>query len=166
MPQQSLDLAIVAVLTPPVTRWGEAVLRPSAVLATVPVAEPGTVLAEEDGVRTLYVGPATLTLHSGDTGHYRDNLASRRPSVWVALREGAVHLVTVDPYEGEGLAGDPALTVEAVPLPTLLVGVLAAFVDTFHVDLDFKKRRRKPAVAEADPRAPRILRAEDKWIRR
>ena len=166
MPQETLPLGVVATLAPPVTRWGEAVLRPTAVLAAVPAAAPGAVLAEAGGVRTLYLGAASLTLHSGDTGHYRDNLASGRPAVWVALRGAALHLVTVDPYEGEGLAGDPALMVEAVAMPPDLAALLAAFVAAHHVELPFKKRQRKPATPEADPRAPRILQAQDKWVRR
>jgi hypothetical protein len=166
MPQEAVPLGVVATLTPPVTRWGETVLRPTAVLGAVPAAMPGAVLAEAGGARTVYLGPAVLTLHSGDTGHYRDNLGSRRPSVWVALRDGAVHLVTVDPYEGEGLAGDTALMVEALPMPGDLVARVAGFVAAHHVELDFKKRKRKPATPEADPRAPRVLRPEDKWVRR
>ena len=166
MPQEAVPLGVVATRTPPVTRWGEPVLRPTAVLAAVPAAAPGAVLAEADGARTLYLGPATLALHSGDTGHYRDNLGSGRPAIWVALRDGALHLVTADPYEGEGLAGDPELMVEAVPMPPDLATRIADFVARHHVDLDFKKRKRKPAVPEADPRAPRILRPEDKWVRR
>lgn len=166
MPQEAVPIGVVATLTPPVTRWGEPVLRPSAVLGDVPAAAPGVVLAEAGGARTVYLGPATLVLHSGDTGHYRDNLDSRRPSVWVALRGETIHGVTADPYEGEGLAGDTALVVEAVPMPGDLAARLGTFVATHHVEIEFKKRKRTPATPDADPRAPRILRPEDKWGRR
>jgi hypothetical protein len=110
-------------------------------------------------------------LHSGDTGYYRDNL-SGRPSVWVALpqaRDGArakVQLVTVDPYEGEGLASDEALTVEAVAMPDAVRARVEAFIAAHHVDIPFKKRQRKPVDVVSDPRPPRILRPEDKWVKR
>jgi hypothetical protein len=92
--------------------------------------------------------------------------------VWVALPEtgdGArakVQLVTVDPYEGEGLAGDPALVVEAVPMPDAVRARIEAFIAAHHVEIPFKKRTRKPVDVESDPRAPRILRAQDKWDKR
>jgi hypothetical protein len=111
-------------------------------------------------------------LHSGDTGYYRDNLMSRRPSVWVALPEtgdGArarVQLVTVDPYEGEGLASDEALVVEAVPMPDAVRARMETFIAAHHVDIPFKKRQRKPVDVESDPRPPRILRPQDKWAKR
>jgi hypothetical protein len=122
-------------------------------------------------VETWYLGASDVTLHSGDTGYYRDNLAGR-PSVWVALphaRDGArarVQIVTVDPYEGEGLASDEGLTVEAVAMPDAVRARVEAFIAAHHVDIPFKKRQRKPVDVVSDPRAPRILRPEDKWVKR
>jgi hypothetical protein len=169
MPTEHRTVGVLAILRPPATRWGEAVAQPLAVLPDAPGAAPGTVVAEEGGVRTLYLGPYALMLHSGDTGHYRDNLESGRPALWVALRDAdkgaaaTVHMVTADPYEGEGLAGDIALVVEAVPIPPVIAAQMATFVVAHHVEIPFKKRKRSPATPDADPRAPRILRPEEKW---
>ena len=77
-----------------------------------------------------------------------------------------VHLVTVDPYEGEGLASDEGLTVEAVAMPDAVRANVEAFIAAHHVDIPFKKRQRKPVDVVSDPRAPRILRPEDKWVKR
>jgi hypothetical protein len=172
MPKEIFKVGVLAQSRPPVTQWGTRLVRPIAIFAILPATAPGTKVNEEDGVETWYVGAGDVTLHSGDTGYYLDNLTSSRPSVWVALpetRDGArakVHLVTLDPYEGEGLAGDVALVVEAVPMPDAVRARLEAFIAAHHVDIPFKKRRRSPVDVESDPRPPRILRPEDKWQKR
>ena len=172
MPKEVFKLAVLAQVRPPVTQWGGRIVRPTAVLAQVPATAPQTKLREEHGVEIWYLGACDVTLHSGDTGYYRDNLASGRPSVWVALPEadeGAsakVQLVTVDPYEGEGLASDVGLVVEAVPMPDAVRSRLEAFIAAHHVELSFKKRSRTPVDVVSDPRPPRILRRQDKWEKR
>jgi hypothetical protein len=172
MPTRTLRIGVLATLRPPATRWGTAALKPCAVLWPAPdLAAPARV-AVEGAVETWHLGAHGLTFHSGDTGHQQDNLASANPSVWVALADAEdparaeVRLVTVDPYEGGGMADDPALLVEAVPLPQALADEMAAFIAAHHVEIPFKKRKRSPATSPADPRAPRILRPEDKWGRR
>jgi hypothetical protein len=168
MPKETFRVGILAQSRPPVTQWGGRVVRPTAVFAMVPATAPGTLVSDVGGVETWYLGASDVTLHSGDTGYYCDNL-SGRPSVWVALpqtRDGAsakVQLVTVDPYEGEGLASDEGLTVEAVAMPDAVRAHVEAFIAAHHVDIPFKKRQRKPVDVVSDPRAPRILRPEDKW---
>jgi hypothetical protein len=172
MPKQILRIGVLAELRPPVTRWGSAALRPVAVLPDEPATPPFTRLDATGEVETWYLGARDLTFHSGDTGHHLDNLGGSRPAVWVALRGTAADAaelvaVTVDPYEGEGLAGDPALTVEAVPMPPQIAAALADFVQAHHVEIPFKKRKRSPQDPNAaDPRAPRILPADQGWIAR
>ncbi len=172
MPKVTLRVGVVAELRPPVTRWGKPALRPVAVLPAEPATPPMTRLPGPDAVETWYLGARDLVFHSGDTGHHRDNLASARPAVWVALRgttPGAADLVavTVDPYEGEGLVGDLDLTVEAVPMPPQIAAALQAFVAEHHVEIPFKKRKRSPQAPGAmDPRAPRILPSDEGWIAR
>jgi hypothetical protein len=174
MPVETFKVGVLARSHPPSSRWATRMLHPFGVLALVPETAPGTFLGEEDGVETWYLGAHDLTLYSGDTGHHRDNLTSQRPSVWVAL-SGAdkpatvrVRLVTADPYEGGGLADDPALVVEAVPMPDLLRAPIEAFIAAHHVEEVFRKRKRQPVDPDAafSARAPRILREEDKWGRR
>jgi hypothetical protein len=172
MPKEVFKLGVLAQSRPPVTQWGTRVVRPVAVFAQLPATAAGTRVSDEHGVETWYLGACDVILHSGDTGYYRDNLMSARPSVWVALpetRDGArakVQCVTVDPYEGEGLAGDEALLVEALPMPDAVRTRIEAFIAAHHVDIPFKKRQRKPVDVASEPRAPRILRPEDKWEKR
>lgn len=169
MPRSVVQIAVVARSHPPATRWSTRVLRPWQVLPLVPATPPRTRLSEENGVETWYLGPADVVLYSGEAAHYRDNLESGRPSIWVAMPQtddplaARVQIATVDPYEGEGLAGDVSLVVEALPIPAPLLAELAAFTAAHFAEIPFEKRKRKRVDLETDPRAPRILRPEDKW---
>jgi len=169
MPQHMIRLGVLALRRPPVTRWGKGELRPSAVLPQEPDIAPGTLISNENGTETWYLGARDMVLYSGDTGHHLDNLNSGRPSVWVAMRgqdpaRADLACVTVDPYEGEGFASDLDVTVEAVPMPSLVRTALEAFIAAHHVDIPFRKRKRTPHAPDAqDPRAPRILQPGDKW---
>jgi hypothetical protein len=169
MPKEVLRLGVLALRRPPVSRWGTGELRPVGVLAEEPDTAPHTLVSSEAGVETWYLGGAELVLWSGDTGHHRDNITSGRPAIWVALR-GAdpatceIACVTADPYEGEGLASDLDLIVDAVPMPDAVQAVVSAFVEAHHVDMPFKKRQRLPADPNAmSARAPRILSPDEKW---
>lgn len=167
MPRSVIPVAVVARSHPPVTRWGSRVLRPAQILPLVPDTPPRTLLFDENGVETWYLGPADLVLFSGEATHYRDNLESGRPSVWVAMPQtgdaqaARIHLATVDPYEGEGLAGDVSLVVEALPMPEQVAAALAQFTQTHFAELPFEKRKRNRI--DLDKRAPRILQPQDKW---
>ncbi|MGY6548555.1 MAG: DUF3305 domain-containing protein [Roseinatronobacter sp.] len=169
MPEEILRVGVLAQRRPPVTRWGQGEMRPSAVLALVPETPDHTRVSTDQGVETWYLGARDLSLWSGDTGHYRDNLGSGRPALWVALRgadpaRSAIIRVTADPYEGEGLAADLDLIVEAVPMPDRVAATLHAFVTAHHVEMPFKKRKRLPVDPNAMvARAPRVLAPQDKW---
>lgn len=135
--------------------WVDHVWLPSAVLPGVPGVEAWTALSEEDGVRQIYAGPHMISFFSIDTAHYRDNLLSGLPKIWVSLRrmdgEPPVSVigVTADPAEGEAFteAGDDI--VEALAMPAQIAERLAEFVQAHHVERSFHKRRRDEAGPEA-----------------
>jgi hypothetical protein len=172
MPQEVLRIGVLALRRPPVSRWSTGEVRPLMVLPSEPAAAPGTLLSTEDGIETWYLGGRDVVLWSGDASHHRDNLMSLRPSVWIALRgtnpaRAEVVAATVDPYEGEGLASDPDLIVDAVPMPDPVRAAVAAFVDAHLVEAPFKKRKRAEVDPNAfSPRAPRVLHPDDSWIAR
>jgi len=134
--------------------WADHAWLPRAVLPAAPAAAPWTPLGRDGPDELFYAGPFELRLHPSETSHYRDNLHSGRPSLWVALRpiggdEYAISTVTADPYEGEALAEGIGEIIEAVPMPQEIQAGLSAFFEAFHVERPFFKRKRD----RADPNA-------------
>ena len=134
--------------------WADHAWLPYAVLPAAPAAAPGTRLGGGDGEHIVYAGAFDVSLHSSETAHYRDNLASGRPALWVVLQpapgnEYEVAAVTADPYEGEALTQGNGEIVEAVPMPAEVQDRVAAFVAAFHVERPFVKRQRDRADPEA-----------------
>jgi len=135
--------------------WIDMVWRPIGVLGGTPEAAPWTMLEADDDRASFYAGAAEVALYRTETGHYRDNLNSARPSLWVSLRPTGVEppfeivAVTADPAEGESFtqAGDDL--VEAVPMPPAVRTIVEAFVAEHHVERPFVKRKRE----RADPQA-------------
>src|SRR5262249_46007950 len=63
--------------------WADFVWRPVAALPGVPETPPWTALEGDDEAMRFYAGSAEVELHRADTPHYRDNLASGDPGLWV-----------------------------------------------------------------------------------
>jgi hypothetical protein len=137
--------------------WLDSVWRPVAVLSGVPNTAPWTELDATDDVATFYVGAADIELYRTEADHYRSNLASGEPSVWVALRPtGAephyeLFAVTADPAEGESYtqAGDDL--VDTVPMPTAVRRFVEAFVAEHYVAQPIYRRKRQSTRLEVSP---------------
>ena len=135
--------------------WIDFTWQPVAVLPGQPDAAPWTVLSVDGETTTFYAGSIDIELYRTETGNYRDNLTSGRPSLWIALRPTGAEppydllAVTADPDEGECFtqAGDDV--VEAVPMPAPVREVVEAFVAEHHVERPFVKRKRDRADPEA-----------------
>jgi hypothetical protein len=145
--------------------WAAYEWLPGGILCPPPEVPDWTRLQSEGDRESFYIGTVALAFHSGETSHYRDNLQSARPQVWVQLRptlgpEGdeRVELVsaTVDPYEGEALADSMGDVLVAVAMPQDLEARLAAFFATHHVEREFYKRQRKRADPDALGRRGRV----------
>ena len=165
MPKESLRVGVVGVSRPPGNRWATRGVVPAALLADPPPLEAGMMMSEQGEVRTFYMGDHAVLLHSGETRNYIDNLAAARPSLWVATDGEKVQIVTADPYEGEALASDIGRVVEALAMPQAIAKRVQAFVVAHHVHEEFHKRKRTPATSAQDPRAPRVLTDDEKWVR-
>lgn len=153
-PESAFEVGVVLAKRRLRSAWASHAWLPHAVLPAAPAAAPWTPLGRDGDDELYYAGPAEVALHAGSTGHYRDNLASGRPSLWVALRptgddEVEVATVTADPYEGEALAEGVGETVETVPMPADIQAKVAAFIEAFHVERTFFKRKRDRANPEA-----------------
>jgi hypothetical protein len=134
--------------------WVDFTWRPVTALPGAPVAVPWTQLSADGDTATFYAGTAEVALYRTDTAHYRDNLASGAPALWVALRPADTEpfdlvAVTADPSEGEGLTQNGDHLVEPVPMPESVRAIVEAFVAEHHVEQPFVKRKRDRADPEA-----------------
>ncbi|MES2600712.1 MAG: DUF3305 domain-containing protein [Pseudomonadota bacterium] len=131
--------------------WIDHMWSPVTILETVPATAPWTVLLQEPAETLYYAGAAFIDLYSTDTANYRDNLADGSPQLWVALRrqDGGAELeltkVTADPTEGEAMFESGTDVIGTVPMPPEIAAWIAAFVDEFHVEQVFHKRKRDRA---------------------
>jgi hypothetical protein len=128
--------------------WIDHMWSPLMLLDDVPATAPWTVLSSEADAVIYYAGPASIDLFSSDTANYRDNLAEGKPRIWVALRrqDGGAELeltkVTADPTEGEAMFESGCDVIGTVPMSPGIASWIAAFVDEFHVERAFHKRKR------------------------
>jgi hypothetical protein len=154
MAEDRLEVGVLIAKRKLKSLWADHAWLPHAVLPAAPATPPGTRLSAGGDEDVYYAGPFELPLHSSETAHYRDNLASGRPALWVVLQpmagdEYEVVAVTADPYEGEALTQGNGEIVEAVPMPPEVQDRIAAFVAAFHVERPFIKRKRDRADPEA-----------------
>jgi hypothetical protein len=135
--------------------WIDFTWRPAAILPGEPETSPWTVLSQDAEHATFYAGGAFVELHASDTSHYRDNLSTGEPKLWVVLRPTGsdppftVVCVTADGYEGEGFTSAGDDIVEQVPMPQTIWDTVDAFVAEHHVERPFYKRQRDTANLDA-----------------
>ena len=128
--------------------WIDHMWVAQALLYPAPEAEPGTLLSKDETLALVYAGAATIELFVGETANYRDNLLSGAPGLWVAARsrsDGGIPefvRVTADPTEGEAYFESGSDIVAALPMPAELNAWITAFVDEYHVERVFLKRKR------------------------
>jgi hypothetical protein len=154
MPESHFEVGVIVARRKLKSPWADHAWLPHAVLPAAPAAAPWTKLGAGEEEELYYAGPSEVSLHVAESGHYRDNLVSGQPSLWVMLRpvggdEYEVAIVTADPYEGEALVTGMGEIVEAVPMPPEIQGKIAAFVEAFYVERQFFKRKRDRADPEA-----------------
>ena len=134
--------------------WVDHMWSPVTILDEVPATAPWTVLSRDADATLYYAGAATIDLFGSETANYRDNLADGTPRIWVALRrlDGGDELeltkVTADPTEGEAMFESGVDVIGTVPMPPDIASWIAAFVDQFHVERVFHKRKRDRANIE------------------
>lgn len=137
------------------SQWVDFIWRPTAVLPGQPDLEPWALLREDAQATEFYIGGATMEFYRTETAHYRDNLATGTPGVWVVLSPSdgdhpyTVEAVTADPAEGEGFTEAATYLIEEVPMPEAIREAVERFVSEHHIEQQFQKRKR----GRADPEA-------------
>ena len=140
--------------------WQDYSYHPVAVVPGMPALDAGEgwrLIREGEGWTHFHAATLELELFAGETEGYKANLSNFQPHVYVVLAPGeeaedeevVPKLVTACPYEAESYMEDSEMIVEGVPMPDELAAWLGAFVDTFHVEEEFVKRKRNKAY---DPR--------------
>lgn len=131
--------------------WDDFIWRAVAIVPGAASQAPWSVVRAEPEATQFFVGTFTLQLHPRETGLYSENLAGRTPSAYVVLMRDdkadphglVVRHVTVSPGDAQAYM-DALSTVDAVPLPEVVAAWLADYVAAFHVEQEFRKRKRKP----------------------
>ena len=143
----SIPLGIVIHKVPGVTRWVDHVWKAVAVL---PGAGPAhwKELRRDGDVIEFHAATVPLELFRTDTEAYLHGLSTKIPAIYVVMREseGAdpldVVLATASPYEAQDYADTGEELVEKVPMPEGLVAWIRDYVEQYHEDEVFIKRRR------------------------
>lgn len=154
-PLEHIPVGVVVERRKAESPWIDFTWRATTVLPGAPEAAAWTPLSADVDVTIFYAGAAEVALYRSETAHYRDNLASGAPSLWVALRPTGVEppydlvAVTADPAEGEGFTQNGDHLVDAVPMPEAVRAIVQAFVAEHHVETPFFKRKRDRANPEA-----------------
>ena len=164
-PHASIPVGVVVERRRAMSPWLDVIWRPVTVLSGLsgglPDTPAWTALSATQDVATFYAGGTAIALYRTETAHYRSNLTSQRPSLWIALRPtGAdppyrLFAVTADPAEGESFTQAGGDLVEAVPMPAAVREAIAEFVAAHHVEQPFYRRKRNGADAAAPARPMR-----------
>lgn len=153
--RESVDVGVVIERREIDNPWQDYVFSPIAVIVGAPpmeVTDDWRELRRGDDWVHYHAGTLSLDIHAGETEGYRKNLTEEQPVVYVVLTPGEEadepevmpFLATVCPYEAESYTEDTDQIVEGVAMPTEVLAWVLDFVDRHHVDVVFKKRKKKP----------------------
>lgn len=144
-------VGVIAEKRKSVSRWATDYWIPVGVMPAVEGMVEGDVMYEEDGVTRYFMGVTDLTCHAAETEAYVHNFNSRTPALYVVLRKNEdgertlpwfVHCVTASPYLAQDHEDSAVDMVERVAMPEEIETVIKEFLDVYHREEEFKKRKR------------------------
>ena len=145
---QTIPLGVVIRRTPGVTRWAPFAWTASGILTGAADANWRELRREGDAVE-YHAATVTLELHGAETEAYLHGISTQVPSVYVVMRESDhpdhpldVLLVTASPYEAQDYTDSGEELVEKVPMPAGLIAWVRDFVEKYHQEEVFVKRKR------------------------
>ncbi len=138
------------------SRWTDYTWEPvSVVPGAPPLKDPNkwVPLRAGDSWEHFLIGTLEIELFRRETEGYRANMSNSPPHVYVVLTKGTEadepeivpFLVTVCPYEAESYTEGDEEIVEGVPMPEEVASWVQKFIDDYHVEEPFKKRKNKKA---------------------
>lgn len=143
-----MPVGIVLRKTPGVTRWVPFNWTASGLL---PGADPASwrELRREGEAVEYHAATLPIELHGAETEAYLHGLQAEVPSAYVVMRPAEtgdapldIVLITASPYEAQDYTDSGEEIVEKVAMPLSLMAWVQDFVDRFHEDEVFKKRKR------------------------
>ena len=173
--QESLPLGVIVERRRIDNPWKEHSWRPVAVFTGAAPRDPAGDWAElRHGAdwAQYHAGTLPLELFRRETQGYRLNLSQEPPRLFVVMRTGEAadsrhevvpFLVTACPHEAQDYLDSGEEIVEPVAMPPEVIAFVQAYVDTYHVDEPFRKRKRKGhrEAGESFARRPRVGRRDD-----
>ena len=146
---RSMPLGIVLRRAPGVTRWAKWSWKATSVLPGAEKAD-WRELRREGEVVEYHAATLTLELHGAETEAYVHGLGADVPCVYVVMRPVAgkaerpfkFALVTASPYEAQDYCDSAEEVVEKVAMTPGLRAWVEEFVEEFHHEEEFVKRRR------------------------
>ncbi|MBT7944152.1 MAG: DUF3305 domain-containing protein [Alphaproteobacteria bacterium] len=147
-------------------KWADHEWKLAGVLPGKQALQDWQILKDGDGWTHFFAGNMSLELFRKETEGYKVNLSQSPPQVFVVLRpeEEDAHEyeitpfeATICPFEAEGYDESGDEWVEGVEMPEVIYAWVHAYVDRHHVDVPFKKRKRKaydPRKARSERRPP------------
>lgn len=145
---RSMPVGVVLRRAPGVTRWARWIWKAVAVLPGAGQAD-WRELRRDGEVVEYHAATPLLELHGAETEAYLHGLNARVPSLYVIMRAGTgekapldVVMITASPYEAQDYTDNGEDIVEKVPMPPGLLAWVRDFVEEFHEDEVFVKRRR------------------------
>lgn len=145
---KTMPVGVVLRRTPGVTRWAPYAWTASGILTGAADAT-WRELRREGGAVEYHAATLTLELHGAETEAYLHGLSTQVPSLYVIMRESTdpkhpldVLLVTASPYEAQDYTDSGEELVEKVPMPAGLIAWVRDFVEAYHQEEVFVKRKR------------------------
>ena len=148
-PYRSMPIGVVVKRQPGVTRWAKYAWKATSILPGAGDAHWRELRREGDVVE-FHAGTATLELFGAETEAYVHGLGAQVPCLYVIMRQMPgtpdtpfeILLVTASPYEAQDYCDTGEELVEKVAMTPGIEAWVRDFVELFHEDEEFVKRRR------------------------
>ncbi|WP_208349314.1 DUF3305 domain-containing protein [Pseudaestuariivita rosea] len=143
-----LPVGVVLRRAPGVTRWAKWSWKAVGVLPGAKAAD-WSVLRSDGDITEYHAATLPLTLWASDTEAYLAALSAQVPCIYVVMRPAhddekpfEMVLATASPYEAQDYTDGAEDQVEKVSMPEGLVAWVRDFVEAYHEEEQFVKRRR------------------------
>lgn len=149
--EMTIMLGVIAEQRPSVSRWAQDYWMPVGVMLAPANLKTGDVMLSDETVTRYFMGRTDLTCYAADTEAYVENFDSGLPALYVVLRRDSdnehplpwfVQSVTASPHQAQDYEVGSEDIIERVPMPPEIVEAIWEFLDAYHVETKFKKRRR------------------------